>query len=138
MVDLRTVDLSILRLLVETIELNSLISMLNWSRRFFSLRLRDFLIQIRTLIIYWTMMKQQTTLNYEHKFTVVINKNFVIQTLHSSTTSRYHVTTYFNVRSGLLITFFNIYQSTVTNEKAYNLADQKQRMSRMKFKTTLK
>lgn len=43
MVDLRTVDLSILRLLVETIELNSLISILNWSRRFFSLRFRDFL-----------------------------------------------------------------------------------------------
>jgi hypothetical protein len=43
MVDLRTVDLSILRLLAETIELNSLISILNWSRRFFSLRFRDFL-----------------------------------------------------------------------------------------------
>jgi len=43
MVDLRTVDLSILRLFVETIELNSLINMLNWSRRFFSLKFRDFL-----------------------------------------------------------------------------------------------
>ena len=39
----KTADLSILRLPVQTIEQSSFISILNWSRLFFSLRFRDFL-----------------------------------------------------------------------------------------------
>ena len=46
MVDLRTVDLSIFLLLVVTMEHNSLTSMLNWSRRFFSLKFLFILKQI--------------------------------------------------------------------------------------------
>lgn len=43
MVAFKTVDLSNFRLADETIEFSSLIRMLNWSRRFFSLRFLDFL-----------------------------------------------------------------------------------------------
>ena len=39
----KTADLSIFRLPVQTMEQSSLISMLNWSRLFFSLKFRDFL-----------------------------------------------------------------------------------------------
>lgn len=39
----KTVDLSNFRLADDTIAFSSLIRMLNWSRRFFSLRFRDFL-----------------------------------------------------------------------------------------------
>jgi len=60
MVDLRTVDLSILRLFVETIELNSLINMLNWSRRFFSLKFRDFLAHTRILTVEHNQIINQT------------------------------------------------------------------------------
>lgn len=46
MVDFRTVDLSIFLLFVETIELSSLTSMLNWSRLFFSLRFLVLLFKV--------------------------------------------------------------------------------------------
>lgn len=42
-VDFRTVDLSIFRLFVDTIDDNSFINILNWSLLFFSLRFLDFL-----------------------------------------------------------------------------------------------
>jgi hypothetical protein len=65
-VDLRTVDLSILRLFVETIELNSLINTLNWSRRFFSLKFRDFLAKTRILTV-----EHNQTINQ----TIIMNTN---------------------------------------------------------------
>ena len=43
MVDLSTDVLSILRFVVETMRQSSLINILNWSRRRFSLKFRDFL-----------------------------------------------------------------------------------------------
>lgn len=54
-VDLRTVDLSILRLELDIRALRSFTNELNWSRRFFSLRLRDFLQ--RKLWIKWKSIK---------------------------------------------------------------------------------
>lgn len=50
MVAFSTVDLSNFRLADETIEFSSFISTLNWSRRFFSLKFRDFLNKLRIQI----------------------------------------------------------------------------------------
>jgi len=57
MVDFSTVDLSIFRLDVDIKALKSFTRELNWSRRFFSLRLRDFL-QRRLRVTKKTLIKK--------------------------------------------------------------------------------
>ena len=66
MVDLSTVDLSIFLLVVDTMVHSSLTSMLNWSRRFFSLRLR-FILHMN---IGWTLQEVRIIMHMDIGWTL--------------------------------------------------------------------
>ena len=87
MADLRTVDLSIFLLLAATMLQSSLMRRLNWSRRFFSLRLRVFLLTHTHMYTNYHLAEVMSFPAHTHTLT---HSHTCTQT-HTHTQTHYHL-----------------------------------------------